>query len=169
MLREGRWPQAWTHHWVCALFKSGSHADPLKYRGIHLTPVIANTSERVIKHLLHPFLAASGAFGANQGAYQAGRSCRDLLALLVAEWIQGMAHGKKVGCFFSDISGAFDRVCSSRMISKLAAAGVAPSLLALLGSWLRARTAEVVLSGTHSRTYALENMVFQGTVLGPDL
>ena len=39
----------------------------------------------------------------------------------------------------------------------------------MLGSWLLARSAEVVLESTQSEAWTLSNMLFQGTVLGPPL
>ena len=79
------------------------------------------------------------------------------------------ATGFKVGLFLSDISGAFDKVSAERLLGKLARAGVCPSLLKLLQSYLAARTAVVVSGGASSEPFVLKDTVFQGTVLGPVL
>ena len=77
--------------------------------------------------------------------------------------------GQKVAVFFSDISGAFDRVRTERLLEKCRRAGVGETLLAFLQSYLRPRSAQVVVNGAHSEPLTLENEVFQGTVLGPPL
>jgi hypothetical protein len=169
LLASGDWPDIWRLHWICALFKKGAAHDPTKYRGVHLTPVISKVVERIIASVLLPFLEASGAYGPNQWAYSRKRSCRDLVSLLVASWIALLSKGKKVGAFFSDISGAFDRVDSDILLRKLKQAGVCPSLLRFFSGYLSPRSAVVVVAGATSARHALANTVFQGTVLGPPL
>ena len=74
-----------------------------------------------------------------------------------------------MGLYCSDVSGAFDKVCSERLLQKLELYGVRGKVLAFLRSWLADRVAVVVLSGAQSENASLQNMVFQGTVLGPPL
>jgi hypothetical protein len=69
----------------------------------------------------------------------------------------------------TDISGAFDRVCTDYLVEKLKGAGVHPELVELLRSYLSPREAKVVVNGQESRAYTIENQVYQGTVLGPPL
>ena len=69
----------------------------------------------------------------------------------------------------SYVSGAFDRVSASRLLRKLKAQGMPTDLLELIQSWLRRRSAKVVVGGCHSAKLCLENMVYQGTVWGPSL
>ena len=115
------------------------------------------------------FLDRTGAVGINQWAYRRKHSCRDLLALLVASWILILESGQKVGLFFSDISGAFDRVSSDLLLQKARAAGVSDQWLSFLKDYLRAWVAHVVVDGCSSDAWTLSNTVFQGTVLGPIL
>ena len=69
----------------------------------------------------------------------------------------------------SDVSAAFDRVFTPRMVRKLRARRVPSMLLNVLESWLQETCAEVVVNGCRSEKLCLQNMVFQGTVLGPML
>ena len=71
--------------------------------------------------------------------------------------------------YCSDVSGAFDKVRSERLVTKLEHLGVRGKLLHFLSSWLENREAIVVADGACSRKAMLYNMVFQGTVLGPPL
>ena len=68
--------------------------------------------------------------------------------------------------YCSDVSGAFDRVRAERLLEKLQSKGVHPTMIALVGSWLQQRTAQVVVDGQRSDKMLLKNMVFQGTPYG---
>ena len=69
----------------------------------------------------------------------------------------------------SDISGAFDRVCTAFLLAELRALAHPDSILDFLAAFLAPRTAHVVVGGTRSNDFTIENSVFQGTVLGPIL
>ena len=47
--------------------------------------------------------------------------------------------------------------------------GIHPAVAAVIVSWLRTRKANVVVGGTKSSDFDLDNMLFQGTVWGPTL
>ena len=98
-------------------------SDPEKYRGVHLTSVLSKVIEGVIAEILVKYLEASGASGKSQWGFRAGHSCRDLVALLTAEWILHLHAGRKVGVYLSDISGAFDRVETEMLLQKLGQQG----------------------------------------------
>jgi hypothetical protein len=78
-------------------------------------------------------------------------------------------EGFKVLLYCSDVSGAFDKVSRKRLLEKLAAKGIHPKLVKLIGSWLEPRRASVVVGGDASKPFRIQDMVFQGTVLGPQL
>jgi len=56
-----------------------------------------------------------------------------------------MNAGKKVGVFCSDVSGAFDKVSQELLDRKLRAVGVPDNIVALIKSWMEARTANVLV------------------------
>ena len=76
---------------------------------------------------------------------------------------------RKIVVYCSDVSGAFDRVNSERLLEKLRRSGVHYRIVDLIASWLGRRRANVVVGGERSESFLLENMVYQGTVLGPIL
>ena len=168
-LADGTWPQAWREHWVCPLHKRGPAHDPGNYRCIHLTPILAKVVERIIGATLTAFLMATGAYGPNQWAYQCGRSCRDLVALLVASWLLAFEAKLKVGILLADIAGAFDKVPTPILMNKLIGAGVGDRMAAFLHTYLAPRSAVVVVPGGRSAPFPLQDTVFQGSVLGPHL
>ena len=74
---------------------------------------------------------------------------------------------KKVGVFLSDIAGAFDRVDTTKLVAELKALGVCDAFVELIASYLAPRSAKVIVNGADSAEFVLENMIFQGAVLGP--
>ena len=80
-----------------------------------------------------------------------------------------MEWNKRIALYCSDVAGAFDRVDSNKMYQKLQTTGIHHKIACLLRSWLERRIAYVVVHGAKSNPLVLENMIFQGTVLGPIL
>ena len=89
--------------------------------------------------------------------------------MLMMSWILAVCHCKKVGCFLSDISGAFDRVFKPYLLAKLQHFGVGPDFLNFIDAYLSPRVGQVVVQGQRSCDMDLSNSVFQGTVNGPPL
>ena len=80
-----------------------------------------------------------------------------------------MEDGKAVGLYCSDVSGAFDKVSRERLLAKLAAKGFDSKMVKLIGSWLEPRNATVVVGGAKFKPFRIKDMVYRGTVLGPQL
>ena len=133
------------------------------------TAQLSKVVERMVKKLMEPFLEQTVAYGPNQFAYRAKRGARDALALLTLEWIAQINRRGKIALYASDVAGAFDRVDSSILLDKLEAKGLNGKLRRLIISWLQTRRATIIIGGSCSVEFALQNMVFQGTVLGPCL
>ena len=169
ILKFREWPSIWREHWVVPLYKRKSVYDPGNYRGIHSTFQISKVAERVIASLFVPQLICSGAYGRNQFAYMPERGARDALAQLVLTWISLLSKRRKIAVYCSDVSGAFDKVNSRRLLRKLRARGVSDEILLVVQSWLYERRARVAVGGKFSRDMKILNMVYQGTVLGPPL
>ena len=169
LLRTGTWPLCWRHHWIYPLHKKRAKWDPGNYRGIHLTPQLSKVVERVLAKFFQPRLEARLSYRPRQFAYTSGRGYKDALAHNVLSWILAISRGGRVGLYCSDVSGAFDRVSSARLISKLRCAGVPSAVLPIMASWLDKRTSTVIVDGAQSTSRCLQNSVYQGTVWGPPL
>jgi len=169
ILDTGVWPDIWRQHWIVPLFKKNSVFNPSNYRGVHLTAQLSKVLERVLQALYAPFLSSVGGYGPNQFAYSKERGARDVLAMLVLTWVTNLVRGFKIGIYCSDVSGAFDRVSVDRLAAKLRRRRLHPRVVRVLVSWLQQRHAHVVVSGTESFAMKLFNMLYQGTVLGPQL
>jgi hypothetical protein len=169
ILNSGEWPESWREHWLVPIYKRAAVFEPGNYRGVHLTAQLSKIVERIILHLMEPHITLWKLAGVNQFAYTKKRGSRDALALLVLRWIDALDKGRKVLVYCSDVSGAFDKVSKNRLMQKLEAKGIHPKLLKLISSWLEPRSASVVVGGTKSEPFRIQNMVYQGTVLGPQL
>ena len=169
IVETGFWPTPWILHWVVPLYKKKSVYSASNYRGIHLTAQLSKVLERLMQKLFVPYLSKFNCFGPSQVAYTRGRGSRDALAYLVLTWLQALASALKIGVYCSDVSGAFDKVSHTRLLAKLRVKGFYPKLVAIIASWLRQRTAHVVVGCKQSEAMQLQDMIFQGTVLGPML
>ncbi len=169
VVSQGCWPRRWCEHWVVPLYKKKSRADPSNYRGVHLTAQVSKAAERVLGPHFQRHLEQSGAFGDRQFAYSKGKGYGDALALSLLTWLLALEHGFLVALYCSDVSGAFDRVCSRRLGAKLATLKLNPRIHRILLSWLTPRISQVVVGGARSRARPLRDSVFQGTVWGPPL
>ena len=153
---------------VVPIFKRGSAFNPGNYRGVHLTSVLSKVAERMIGSRLVPMLQQN-AFGSDQWAFSKGLGAKDLVTMLVMTFVLAVCSGQKIGGYLSDITGAFDRVSKCYLLAKLHAAGVGSTYLNFLDAYLDPRKGKVVVHGTASDEFVLEDSVFQGTVLGPPL
>jgi hypothetical protein len=169
ILAHGKWPNIWRVHWIIPLYKRAAVYKSKNYRGVHMTPQISKAVERVLKTMIEPHLEHIGALGDNQFAYRKGRGSRDLILMLMLEWMSILDRRGKIGVFCSDVAGAFDRVSAEILIAKLEMYGLHPRIVAVLKSWLEKRTACVLVGGERSELFDILNQIFQGTVLGPIL
>ena len=144
-------------------------SDPDNYRGIQLTAQLSKATERLIAALFVPRLERIGAFGMHQFAYRRRRGARDALLHLILSCLHSFSLGHRIVVYCSDVSGAFDRVDADRLRAKLRSFSVPEQVVDLLASWLRPRSARVVVGGQQSHPIQMSDMVYQGTVLGPVL
>ena len=163
------WPRTWRLHWVHPLYKKKARSDPSNYRGVHLTPQISKVVERIVGQTFLRWISANEKMGSHQYAYTEKRSHKDALAINVTSWLDSLENQELVGLYCSDVSGAFDRVRRSRLVSKLRRSGLNPRIVRFLESWLEDRSSVVIVGGSSSVPAPLCNTVFQGTVLGSPL
>ena len=156
-------------HRLSPLFKKGAVHKAGNYSGLHLTSVLSKVAERVLKVPFGAFVEAVEGFGSNQWAFRRGRGCPDLVLLLICSWLRDFQLRRKVGIFLRDIAGAFDRVDTDILLSKLRRLGVCDVFLEFFADYLKPRRAFMGVDGADSYEFILKDMVFQGTVFGPCL
>ena len=98
------------------------------------------------------FLEKEGSFSNNQYGFRAGRSCLTQLVDHLDDLLKDLENGQNVYVLYLDMSNkAFDKVCHTRLLEKLARAGIGGKLLAWLESFLVGRSQAVVPPGPKKR------------------
>ena len=75
--------------------------------------------------------------GRNQFACRGQRGSRDAIAYLTLKWLDLLRLGNKIAVYLSDVSGAFDKVDSDRLIKKLEHKGLGIKMTKVIRSWLQ--------------------------------
>ncbi len=88
--------------------------------------------------------------GRNQFAYRGQRRSRDAIAFLIPKWLDLRRLGNKIAVYLSDVSAAFDKGDSDRLIKKLEHKGLGINMT------------KIVRGANFCK-----NKVFKGTVFGP--
>ena len=121
----------------------------------------------MLGEFFQPLLEASLSYGPRRFAYTGRRGYKDALAYNVLSWILAISTRGRVGLYCSDVFGAFDRVSTLRLLTKLRRACVPLALLPIFAQWLDMRTSKVTVDGARAQCRNLQNSVYQGTVWGP--
>ena len=119
-----------------------------------MTSQLSKAAERLFCSLFVAPLLRSLSYGEFQFAYTPGRGARDAILFFVLTWLVAFSNGQRVAVYCSDVSGAFDRVSSDRLMGKLASSGIHPRILAVLNDWLAPQNARVVVKRLLFRRYS---------------
>ena len=164
--QQGKWP--WKIHWLAPIHKKGIPRDPTNYRLVHLTSIISKIVERCLKDYIQGHCESKKVIGDSQWAYRKQWSANDMLAFMLTKWIRVLNQDKKnIGVYLGDIQGAFDKVDKQVLLAKLTKLGLPKHIVRLMKAYFEPRKAQVCVGGEKSDTFTLNNMIFQGTVLGP--
>ena len=123
-----------------------------------MTSIFSKCAERLIGCTLVKFLEQKG-FGDMQWAYTKRRSSKDLLLYLVCAWMSSICGGYKIGAYFSDISGAFDKIYTPYILAILRQLGLGDRICDFFASYLAPRTARVVINGSSSEPFEISDSV----------
>ena len=77
------------------------------------------------------------------------RGARDDFAQLVLTWISLIGGQRKIVGYCSGVSGAFDKVHSTRLLRTLVAPGVPDEILLVIKSWLSERITRVAVEANY--------------------
>ena len=165
---EGKIPDDWRLSNVTPVYKQkGSKSEPGNYRPVSLTSNVCKLMEKLVNRALCTHLE-SGVLNNTQHGFRKGRSCQTNLIEFFDKVTQWTDAGDSVDVLFLDFRKAFDKVDHSRMMVKLAAAGVHGKLWRWIKDWLSGRRQRVVVKGESSEWIVVESGLPQGTVLaGP--
>ena len=116
----------------------------------------------MVERVLYPWIALRlerFAFGDAQFAYRKKHGARDAVLYYVLSWISCLNVGNTIGMYASDVQGAFDTVDAELLMHKLASFNLDARMFAMLRSWLRDRSAYVIVNGKRSKPIQLCNIV----------
>ena len=89
--------------------------------------------------------------------------------MLCTTWIRAICTGRKIGAYFSDIAGAFDRVDKKYLLGKLQNIDVPVIFIEFVDVYLEPRIGRISVEGIYSEFFNIYDRIFQGTVLSSPL
>lgn len=119
-LSQGKIPMDWKRANIVPIFKGGSKEDPLNYRPVSLTSVVAKLCEKIIKDRWIKHLESNRIVTNRQFGFREGRSCVTNLISFYSRVIDIVQERDGwVECVYLDLKKAFDKVPHKRLIWKL--------------------------------------------------
>ena len=164
-VRSSVFPSRWKITRVTPVLKKGDPALVGNYRPISIISNFSKACEiffyRQIFGHVKPFLSPS------QHGFHPGRSTETNLSCFVQYISDSIECGQQVDVVYTDFSKAFDKMSHDVMLTTLGEYGFCDSAVALVRSYLHARTNYVSYNGYRSGCYTATSGVPQGSNLGP--
>lgn len=166
-LDTGCVPADWKLAYVKPLFKSGDTNSPSNYRPISITSICCKLLEHVIYTHIMSHLNLNNLLFENQHGFRHKRSCQTQLFELVTDLHEALHTKYYMDAIFIDLSKAFDRVPHNRLLLKLNALELDPSVTSWIQNFLTGRSQSVIINNCSSKSSSVKSGVPQGSVLGP--
>jgi hypothetical protein len=166
-LSLGVFPKSWKSGYVTPIFKKGDKHDVSNYRPICLQSTLAKIFESLFLDSVMPTIA--NIIIPNQHGFMPKRSTLTNLAIYESYIADGLSDGYQIDSIYTDFSKAFDKVCHSLLIEKLADLGVSGPVLNWLDSYLGDRKLCVKIDDHKSQYISATSGLPQGSHLGPVL
>ena len=120
----GKMPTSWKTATVTPIYKKGRPSDPSNYRPISQTSVFCKLMERVIVADITEYLLKHKLLNPSQHGFLARRSTLTNLLECTSDWTMSIDCRRISTVIYIDFSKAFDSVCHTKLLSKLATYGI---------------------------------------------
>ena len=159
-LEQGKLPKDWKRPDIVPIYKNGNREDPLNYRPISLTSVIAKLCERVVKKKWMEHIEKNNILTERQFGFR-GRSCSTNLISFYSRVIDIMDERDGwVDCIYLDLKKAFNKVPHKTLMWKLEhEGGIGGSVLKWMEDFLSNRGIRTVIRNIKSSWKGLTNYV----------
>ena len=168
-LKEGKFPADWKKANIVPIYKGGKREDPMNYRPVSLTSVVAKICERAVKDKWMEYLETNTVLSDKQFGFRKGRSTTNNLISFYSRVIDIIQERDGwADCIYLDLKKAFDKVPHKRLVWKLRKeGGVGGKLLAWMEDFLKDREMRTVIRDEPSTFKRVYSGVPQGSVLAP--
>ena len=171
-LAAGILPTQWRHARIIPLKKpeKGKYTTAKAWRPISLLATLGKILESVVAERVSYAAETFGLLPANHFGARKQRSAEQAL-LVLQECIYKAWRSRKVLSLISfDIKGAYNGVCKERLLQRLQARGIPPSIVRWIDAFCSDRTATIQVNGYNSPTQPLPQAGLpQGSPLSPIL
>jgi len=168
-LNESKVPLDWKKANIVPIHKGGDKEEPLNYRPVSLTSVVAKICERIVKDRWMRYLEETSSLSECQFGFRRGRSCTMNLLSFYSRVIDvTQERDGWADCVYLDLKKAFDKVPHRRLLWKLEhVGGLKGGLLKWMEDYLRDREMRTVIKDQKSEWCRVISGVPQGSVLAP--
>ena len=166
-LKTSQIPTEWKAANVIPVPKSANARSVDEYRPISILPVVAKVFESLVHTQVYGHLKQHDILHESQSGFRPRHSTQDALLKTVDDWRLSLDKIEIVGSVFIDLSKAFDSVCHTLLLEKLARYGFRGDSLLWFQSYLSGRKQRVVIGGEASEWTDVSAGVPQGSILGP--
>jgi hypothetical protein len=171
-LNTGEIPHQWKHAKIIPLRKPNKkdYTKPKAWRPISLLSTLSKVFEAVIAERLSNMVETYGILPANHFGARKQRSAEQALILLQEKVYEAWRKGKVLSLVSFDVAGAYNGVYKDRLLQRLEARGIHPSLVRWISSFCSDRTAAIIINGETSPNQELPQAGLpQGSPLSPIL